>query len=92
MDLGCAAGTRVNGERIVTAGPLGPDDLLVAAVRSALSQVPSLDPKSIEDAIVELGLTSAEAISAAVTGRVSGPGSATTRRPASRARRAARTP
>jgi len=29
-----------------------PDDLLVAAVRSALRQVPSLDPKAIEDAIV----------------------------------------
>ena len=29
-----------------------PDDLLVAAVRQALSQVPSLDPKAIEDAII----------------------------------------
>jgi acetyl-CoA acyltransferase len=29
-----------------------PDDLLVAAIRSALSQVPNLDPKAIEDAIV----------------------------------------
>jgi len=29
-----------------------PDDLLVAAVRSALAQVPTLDPKVIEDAIV----------------------------------------
>ena len=29
-----------------------PDDLLVAAVRSALAQVPALDPKAIEDAIV----------------------------------------
>jgi len=29
-----------------------PDDLLVAAVRSALAQVPTLDPKDIEDAIV----------------------------------------
>jgi acetyl-CoA acyltransferase len=29
-----------------------PDDLLVAAVRNALSQVPNLDPKAIEDAIV----------------------------------------
>jgi acetyl-CoA acyltransferase len=29
-----------------------PDDLLVAAVRSALKQVPTLDPKAIEDAIV----------------------------------------
>jgi acetyl-CoA acyltransferase len=29
-----------------------PDDLLVAAVRQALAQVPSLDPKAIEDAIV----------------------------------------
>ena len=29
-----------------------PDDLLVAAVRNALLQVPSLDPKAIEDAII----------------------------------------
>ena len=29
-----------------------PDDLLVAAIRSAMSQVPSLDPKAVEDAIV----------------------------------------
>jgi acetyl-CoA acyltransferase len=29
-----------------------PDDLLVAAVRHALAQVPSLDPKAVEDAIV----------------------------------------
>ena len=29
-----------------------PDDLLVAAIRSAVSQVPGLDPKLIEDAIV----------------------------------------
>jgi acetyl-CoA acyltransferase len=29
-----------------------PDDLLVAAVRSALTQVPTLDPKAIEDAII----------------------------------------
>lgn len=29
-----------------------PDDLLVAAVKSAMAQVPSLDPKAIEDAII----------------------------------------
>ncbi|MED5622285.1 acetyl-CoA C-acyltransferase [Ideonella sp. BN130291] len=29
-----------------------PDDLLVAALRSALAQVPNLDPKAIEDAII----------------------------------------
>jgi len=29
-----------------------PDDLLVAAMRSALAMVPSLDPKAIEDAII----------------------------------------
>ena len=29
-----------------------PDDLLVAAVRSALAQVPNLDPEAIEDAII----------------------------------------
>ena len=29
-----------------------PDDLLVAAVKSAMLQVPTLDPKAIEDAII----------------------------------------
>ena len=29
-----------------------PDDLLVAAIRSAMTQVPTLDPAAIEDAIV----------------------------------------
>ncbi len=29
-----------------------PDDLLVAAIRTVLSQVPTLDPKAIEDAII----------------------------------------
>jgi len=29
-----------------------PDDLLVAAIKSAMTQVPSLDPKAIEDAII----------------------------------------
>jgi acetyl-CoA acyltransferase len=29
-----------------------PDDLLIAAIRHALSQVPSLDPKAIEDAVI----------------------------------------
>src|SRR5258705_13666272 len=29
-----------------------PDDLLIAAIRSAMKQVPSLDPGGIEDAIV----------------------------------------
>ena len=29
-----------------------PDDLLVAVVKSALAQVPSLDPNAIEDAII----------------------------------------
>jgi acetyl-CoA acyltransferase len=37
-----------------------PDDLLVAAVRSALAQVPSLDPKAIEDAIVGCSFPEAE--------------------------------
>jgi len=37
-----------------------PDDLLVAAVRNALSQVPSLDPKTIEDAIVGCSFPEAE--------------------------------
>jgi acetyl-CoA acyltransferase len=37
-----------------------PDDLLVAAVRSALTQVPTLDPKTIEDAIVGCSFPEAE--------------------------------
>jgi acetyl-CoA acyltransferase len=37
-----------------------PDDLLVAAVRNALAQVPSLDPKAIEDAIVGCSFPEAE--------------------------------
>jgi acetyl-CoA acyltransferase len=37
-----------------------PDDLLVAALRSALRQVPSLDPKAIEDAIVGCSFPEAE--------------------------------
>ncbi len=37
-----------------------PDDLLVAAVRNALSQVPSLDPKAIEDAVVGCSFPEAE--------------------------------
>jgi acetyl-CoA acyltransferase len=37
-----------------------PDDLLIAAVQSALRQVPSLDPKSIEDAIVGCAMPEAE--------------------------------
>jgi acetyl-CoA acyltransferase len=37
-----------------------PDDLLVAAIRSAMSQVPSLDPKAIEDAIIGCAMPEAE--------------------------------
>ena len=37
-----------------------PDDLLVAAIRSALSQVPSLDSKAVEDAIVGCSFPEAE--------------------------------
>ena len=37
-----------------------PDDLLVAAIRSALSQVPTLDPKAIEDAIIGCAMPEAE--------------------------------
>ncbi len=37
-----------------------PDDLLVAAVRHALSQVPSLDPKAIEDAVIGCSFPEAE--------------------------------
>jgi acetyl-CoA acyltransferase len=37
-----------------------PDDLLVAAVQSALRQVPSLDPKAIEDAVIACSFPEAE--------------------------------
>jgi acetyl-CoA acyltransferase len=37
-----------------------PDDLLVAAVRSALAKVPSLDPKTIEDAVIGCSFPEAE--------------------------------
>jgi acetyl-CoA acyltransferase len=37
-----------------------PDDLLIAALRSALAQVPSLDPKAIEDAIIGCAMPEAE--------------------------------
>ena len=37
-----------------------PDDLLVAAVRSALRQTPGLDPKAIEDAIIGCSFPEAE--------------------------------
>jgi acetyl-CoA acyltransferase len=37
-----------------------PDDLLVAALRGALAQVPNLDPKAIEDTIVGCAMPEAE--------------------------------
>jgi len=37
-----------------------PDDLLVAALRGALAQVPSLDPKAIEDAIIGCAMPEGE--------------------------------
>jgi len=37
-----------------------PDDLLVAAVQGALAQVPTLDPKAIEDAVVGCSFPEAE--------------------------------
>src|SRR5512139_338589 len=37
-----------------------PDDLLVAAIRSAMKQVPTLDPKAIEDAIIGCSFPEAE--------------------------------
>ncbi len=37
-----------------------PDDLLVAAIRHALSQVPNLDPKAIEDAVIGCSFPEAE--------------------------------
>jgi len=37
-----------------------PDDLLVAAIKSAMTQVPMLDPKAIEDAIIGCSFPEAE--------------------------------
>jgi acetyl-CoA acyltransferase len=37
-----------------------PDDLLVAAIRGALAQVPSLDPSAVEDAIIGCAMPEAE--------------------------------
>jgi len=37
-----------------------PDDLLVAAIRSVMSQVPSLDPQAVEDAIIGCAMPEAE--------------------------------
>ena len=37
-----------------------PDDLLVAAIRSVMAQVPSLDPKAVEDAIIGCAMPEAE--------------------------------
>jgi acetyl-CoA acyltransferase len=37
-----------------------PDDLLIAAIQGALAQVPSLDPKAIEDAIVGCAMPEGE--------------------------------
>jgi acetyl-CoA acyltransferase len=39
---------------------LRPDDLLIAAMQSALKQVPNLDPKAIEDAIIGCAMPEAE--------------------------------
>jgi acetyl-CoA acyltransferase len=39
---------------------LRPDDLLVAAIRSAMKQVPSLDPAAVEDAIIGCAMPEAE--------------------------------
>ena len=37
-----------------------PDDLLVAAIRSAMAQVPNLDPAAVEDAIIGCAMPEAE--------------------------------
>ena len=37
-----------------------PDDLLVAAIRNAMSQVPNLDPKAVEDAIIGCAMPEGE--------------------------------
>jgi acetyl-CoA acyltransferase len=37
-----------------------PDDLLVAAIRGAMKQVPNLDPKAVEDAIIGCAMPEAE--------------------------------
>src|SRR5882672_12422195 len=37
-----------------------PDDLLVHALRSAMAQVPNLDPKQVEDAVIGCAMPEAE--------------------------------
>lgn len=37
-----------------------PDDLLIAAIRAAMAQVPGLDPKAVEDAIIGCAMPEAE--------------------------------
>ena len=39
---------------------LRPDDLLIAAIRGAMAQVPALDPKVIEDAVIGCAIPEAE--------------------------------
>lgn len=63
-----------------------PDDLLVAAIRSAMSQVPTLDPKAIEEAIIGCAMPEAEQglnmarIAALLAGLPSGVGGITVNR------------
>ena len=38
-----------------------PDDLLVHALRAAMAQVPTLDPKAVEDAIIGCAMPEGEA-------------------------------
>ncbi|MDE2047037.1 MAG: acetyl-CoA C-acyltransferase [Betaproteobacteria bacterium] len=63
-----------------------PDDLLVAAIRSAMAQVPTLDPKAIEDAIIGCAMPEAEQglnmarIAALLAGLPSGVGGITVNR------------
>ena len=40
-----------------------PDDLLIAAIQGALRQVPGLDPKAIEDAIIGCAMPEGEQLS-----------------------------
>ncbi len=49
-----------------------PDDLLVAVMRSALAQVPTLDPKAIEDAIIGCSFPEGDAVLAGLPTSVGG--------------------
>ncbi|MCU0758186.1 MAG: Flp pilus assembly complex ATPase component TadA [Steroidobacteraceae bacterium] len=66
VDLGCTAGTRVNGERVVTAGPLGAEDV-VRIGDSTIRILPDPSPPQVTP------VTAAQADAAAAPRAVAGP-------------------